>query len=93
MGSVLACTVLILSFARLAHVLQAGLACLLTKSVHELSIRLNGYQHCLIHQGRENNLDTNRRDHSVVEKTRRSSHEDIGKVNKQLEKKIRGGNG
>ena len=29
MGSVLACTVLILSFARLAHVLQASLACLL----------------------------------------------------------------
>ena len=29
MGSALACTVLILSFARLAHVLQASLACML----------------------------------------------------------------
>lgn len=54
--------------------------------MHARSIRSNGYQRCLIQRGRENNLDADRRDHSVMGKTRPSSHEDMSKVNKQLEK-------
>jgi hypothetical protein len=54
--------------------------------LHARSTRSNGYQRCLIQRGRENNLDADRRDHSVMEKTHPSSHEDMSKVNKQLKK-------